>query len=100
MASFRQCELSGGCGIRTHGNACTLQRFSSPQLNVADQAWCGCGCRDVAVAAGDLAAARTAYQAYQDIAVRLAAADPANTGWQRDLSICRQKIEELNNSTK
>ena len=42
---------------------------------------------DVAVAAGDLAAARTAYQASLDIRLRLAAADPANTGWQRDLSV-------------
>ena len=37
---------------------------------------------NVAVAAGDLAAARTAYQAALDIRTRLAAADPANTGWQ------------------
>ena len=36
---------------------------------------------DVARAAGDLAAARAAYQASLDIAVRLAAADPANTLW-------------------
>jgi hypothetical protein len=34
---------------------------------------------DVAVAAGDLAAARTAYQASLGIAERLAARDPENT---------------------
>jgi hypothetical protein len=32
--------------------------------------------------------------------VRLAAADPANTGWQRGLSLIRQKIEDLDNSAK
>jgi hypothetical protein len=48
------------------------------------------------VAAGDLAAARAAYQAGLDIAVRLAAADPANAGWQRDLDVIRQRISNLN----
>ena len=46
---------------------------------------------DVAVAAGDLAAARDRYQAALDIRVKLAAADPANTGWQRDLSISHEQ---------
>ena len=45
-------------------------------------------------------AARAAYQAALDIAVRLAAADPANTGWQRDLSMMRQKVENLDNNAK
>ena len=43
----------------------------------------------MAAAAGDLTAARDHYQASLDIRVKLAAADPANTGWQRDLSISR-----------
>ena len=47
------------------------------------------------MAAGDLTAARTAYQASLDIAERLAAADPANTQWQRDLSFVRQKLVDL-----
>ena len=50
---------------------------------------------DVAAAAGDLAAARAAYQAGLDIAARLAAADPANTEWQRDLSISHNKLGDL-----
>jgi hypothetical protein len=50
---------------------------------------------DVARAAGDLAAARTAYQAGMDIMARLTAADPANVGWQRDLEGIRQKISGL-----
>jgi len=54
---------------------------------------------DVAVAAGDLAAARDHYQAGLDIAVKLAAADPANTGWQRDLSAMRQRIADLDDRT-
>ena len=33
----------------------------------------------------------TAYQASLDIRVRLAAADPANTGWQRDLSVSHEQ---------
>jgi hypothetical protein len=49
----------------------------------------------VAAAAGDLAAARDHYQAALDIAARLAAADPANTEWQRDLSFVRQRIADL-----
>ncbi len=50
---------------------------------------------DLAVAAGDLTAARTAYQAGLDIATRLAAADPSNTQWQRDLSISHNKLGDL-----
>jgi hypothetical protein len=50
---------------------------------------------DAAAAAGDLAAARAAYQAGLNIFVRLAAADPANTGWQRDLEGIRLKISDL-----
>jgi hypothetical protein len=49
----------------------------------------------MAQAAGDLTAARTAYQAGLDIRERLAAADPANTGWQREKEIIRQKLNEL-----
>ena len=44
---------------------------------------------------GDLTAARTAYQAGLDIAVRLAAADPGNTEWQRDLSVSHNKIGDV-----
>ena len=47
------------------------------------------------MAGGDLAAARAAYQAYQDIAERLAAADPANTEWQRNLSISHIKLGDV-----
>ena len=42
--------------------------------------------------------ALTAYQASLDIRVKLAGAHPANTGWQRDLSIIRQKIDGLDKS--
>lgn len=53
----------------------------------------------MAVAAGDLAAAHTAYQAALDIRTRLAAADPANVGWQHDLETVQQKIDDLSNSS-
>ena len=49
----------------------------------------------MARAAGDLDAARTAYQVSLDIAARLAAADPANAQWQSDLAYVRQRIAEL-----
>jgi hypothetical protein len=49
-------------------------------------------------AAGDLAAARTSYQASLDIATRLAAANPSNTQWQRDLSVAQQRISDLDDS--
>ena len=45
---------------------------------------------------GGLTAARTAYQASQDIAeTRLAAADPANTGGSEDLSISHDKLGDV-----
>ena len=53
----------------------------------------------MAIAAGDLTAARTAYQAALDIAARLTAADPANAGWQHDLETMQQKIDDLSSSS-
>ena len=50
---------------------------------------------DAAIAAWDLTAARTAHQARLDIAERLAAADPVNAKWQRDLERARQRISGL-----
>ncbi len=50
------------------------------------------------VAAADLPAARTAYQVGLGIRTRLAAADPANVGWQHDLETMQQKIDDLSNS--
>jgi len=47
------------------------------------------------VDAGDLAAARAAYRAGLDIRTRLAAADPANTGWLRDLSVSHERLGEV-----
>jgi hypothetical protein len=54
---------------------------------------------DVAVDAGDLATARTHYQISLDIRQRLAA-DPAHTGWQRELSVIREKIAQLEDGIK
>jgi hypothetical protein len=50
---------------------------------------------DLAVQEGDLAAARTAYQASHEIFVRLAAADPTNTQWQHDLVVSHNKLGDL-----
>jgi hypothetical protein len=50
------------------------------------------------VAAGDLATARTHYQASLDIRERLATANPTNTGWQRELQLVRQQIDDLTNA--
>jgi tetratricopeptide (TPR) repeat protein len=47
---------------------------------------------DTARAAGDLSAARAAYQAGLDIARRLAAGDPSNSQRQRDLSVSHIKV--------
>jgi len=47
------------------------------------------------VDAGDLAAARDHYQAGLDIRERLAAADPTNAGWQRDLSVSHERLGDV-----
>jgi hypothetical protein len=54
---------------------------------------------DFAVTAGDLAAARAAYQASLDIVARLAAADSASTTWQSDVQARRQRINDLRESS-
>ena len=49
---------------------------------------------DVFLAKGDLSKALAAYQAGLVIAERLAQQDPADAGWQRDLSVSHEKIGE------
>jgi DNA-binding SARP family transcriptional activator len=53
------------------------------------------GARDVAVAAGDLAAARAAYQACRDIGERLVKADPANSTWRYGLAASYQRLGDV-----
>jgi hypothetical protein len=48
-----------------------------------------------AVAAGDLAAARAAYEHSIGIAIALAADAPANARWQRDLSLSYLKLADV-----
>ncbi len=47
------------------------------------------------VAQGDLAGALSAYRAALAIAERLAASDPTNAGWQRDLSVSHDRIGDV-----
>ena len=47
------------------------------------------------VAQGDLAARSQAYTDGLDIRDRLAAADPGNAGWQRDLSVSWNKLGDV-----
>jgi hypothetical protein len=48
-----------------------------------------------AVAYGDLEEADAAYRACLAIRERLAAADPSNAGWQRDLSVSQNKVGDV-----
>jgi hypothetical protein len=41
---------------------------------------------------------RVSYQASLNIAARLAAADPTNAQWQRDLEYVRERIDRLRRS--
>ena len=50
---------------------------------------------DVAVAGGDLVAARQAYEQSLLIRERLAESDPSNSGWQRDLVVSHAKMGDL-----
>jgi tetratricopeptide (TPR) repeat protein len=50
---------------------------------------------DVLVAQGDGPGALAAYQAGLAIAEGLAKRDPANTGWQRDLSVSQERIGDV-----
>jgi hypothetical protein len=50
---------------------------------------------DNARAAGDLPAAKVAYTACQEIAKNLAARDPENTQWQRELFVSYYKLADI-----
>jgi hypothetical protein len=49
----------------------------------------------VALARGDLAAAEQAFTQSLAIFGRLAARDPANTGWQRGLAAARSRVGDV-----
>jgi tetratricopeptide (TPR) repeat protein len=53
------------------------------------------GLGDVATALGDLADASGHYIAAMKLAAALAARDPANTQWQRDLSVSHERIGDV-----
>jgi hypothetical protein len=50
---------------------------------------------DALAAKGELAGALTHYQAGRDIVLRGLASNDANAGWQRELSVCENKIGEV-----
>ncbi len=53
------------------------------------------GLGDVSLSAGSLSAALTAYTAALRLAETQAGRDPANAGWQRDLSVSHNKIGDV-----
>ncbi|NOG71197.1 tetratricopeptide repeat protein, partial [Roseicella sp. DB1501] len=57
--------------------------------------WARLGLGDVKRARGDLSAAMGEYRQAAVIAERLVQADPGNAGWQRDLSVSRNKIGDV-----
>jgi len=50
---------------------------------------------NVALSSGDIAAARSAYEASLTISTRLAALDPSNAQWRNDLQWVRQRLDDL-----
>jgi tetratricopeptide (TPR) repeat protein len=52
-------------------------------------------CGDLAVAQGDLAWALRSYTESKTLRERLAASDPANAAWQRDLSVSLERLGDL-----
>ena len=64
-------------------------------LHPSRAAWVRTFAGDAAMAYGDLADALTAYRAGLAIAERLAAADPSNASWQRDLSVSHNKLGDV-----
>ncbi len=68
-----------------------------PPLNATDPdlavSWSKLG--DLRVAQGDLAGALEAYGQDLEIAQRLAAADPGNAGWQRDLAVSWERLASV-----
>ena len=50
---------------------------------------------DVRLAAGDRAGALSAYEESLAIMRKLAASDPGNAGWQRDVSVSLNKVGDV-----
>ena len=87
---------SAGAGDRRDGARAVLADIGDPgSLHPSRAAWVSTFAGDAAVAYGDLDAALAAYQASLVIRQRLAAADPSNAAWQRDLSVSHNKLGDV-----
>ena len=86
--------LSGRLDEARHFHALALAFWDShgkePTLALS---WSKMG--DACLQAGQLAAAEAAFQSAHTLYSRLAASDPANAAWQRDLSVSLEKLGDL-----
>jgi tetratricopeptide (TPR) repeat protein len=57
--------------------------------------WARLGLGDLRVARGNLKGAKAEFTGAQDFAKLVAAADPSNAGWQRDLTVSHNKIGDV-----
>ena len=78
-----------------HDVGAALAAFQRAAEYQPEDTWTHFFIGDLHVLLGDLEAAMRSFQRGQALAAGLAARDPANTGWQRDLSISHDRIGNM-----
>jgi tetratricopeptide (TPR) repeat protein len=86
----RRAALAGAASLGDLANQLLQAAEATGDTRLAGDAYKLVG--DVAQASGDLTAADQAYTQYRAISERLAALDPANTGWQQDLATAHNRV--------
>ena len=85
--------LAGAASLGNLANQLLEAAQAIDDARLTADAYCLVG--DVAQARGDLAAAGRSFAQYLAICERLAALDPANTGWQRDLAVAHSRVGDV-----
>lgn len=89
----RRADVEGAAHLGDQVNTLLKQAEAANDLRLIGDVNCLIG--DVAQALGDLTGAERAFGQYLTISERLAAREPANTGWQRDLAVAHGRIGDL-----
>ncbi|MEG3143273.1 hypothetical protein U1839_01285 [Sphingomonas sp. RT2P30] len=87
----RLCEAAGQRSDSKRYLASAQQHATTDRQRAVIQ----CELGDIAVAFGDLAAAKAHYLSYAEVFKRLAAQEPGNAGWQHDLSVSHEKLGDV-----
>ncbi len=93
VVAQHRAALAGAASLGDLANQILQAAQAIDDARLTGDAYCLVG--DVAQARGDLAAAERAFTQTLAISERLAALDPTNTGWQRELAVAHSRVGDV-----